>query len=246
MDIIDRINAKIGNDKGAQKRLANAIGQNESTITYWKNGNTLRNYAKAIFEISNYFGWSVNYLVTGEESHSLLSDDEQQFLNLYKKLSKEDQIRVLERMQTLYDLENQYKSENSITIIQPPKKEIKIFTVAAGAGVSVPFDEDDRFEKRSFDIDIIPDGATCGVPINGKSMEPDYPDGCIVWVHETETVRHGEVVIAILNGEPLCKIYEEDGLHSYNSDFPTIHVENGDNIDVLGKVIGYYMEETFD
>ncbi len=201
-------------------------------------------YNKVLIKIANYFGWSVNYLVTGEESHYLLSNDEQQLIDLYKKLSKEDQIRAMERMQTLYDLTNQDESENSITISHPQKREIKIFTVAAGAGISVPFDEDDRFEKRSFDIDVVPDGATCGVPINGKSMEPNYPDGCIVWVHETENVKHGEVVIAILNGEPFCKIYEEDGLHSYNPKSKTIYVGDGDDIRFLGKVIGCYVEES--
>lgn len=77
-------------------------------------------------------------------------------------------------------------------------------------------------------------------------MKPNYPDGCIVWVHETENVKHGEVVIAILNGEPFCKIYEKDGLHSYNPEFETIHVNEDDHIQFLGKIIGYYVEEPYE
>lgn len=248
MDIIERIFSEIKSRGVSQKSFVDAIGQNESTLTYWKKGNTLHNYAKTIFEISNYFGWSIDYLVTGQEKNSLLSDDEQQLLDLYNKLSKEDQIRAMERMQTLYDLENQDKSENSIIITKPlsqsQRKNINIFTVAAGAGISVPFDEDDRFEKHNFNIDVVPDGATCGVPINGKSMEPNYPDGCIVWVHETDNLNYGDDVIAIVNGEPFCKTLEKDGLHSYNPDFETISIDDGDNISYLGKVIGYYVEET--
>lgn len=117
--------------------------------------------------------------------------------------------------------------------------EIAIANIAAGAGVSVSFSEDNSFTKRRFLTSEVPEGADCGIPINGESMEPNYPDGCIVWVHETEDVKQGEVVIAILNGEPLCKIYEEDGLHSYNPKFETIHISHDDSIKFFGKVIGY-------
>lgn len=244
MNINERISSEIKNRGEYQLELANSINEPKSKISTWLSGSTLIKYANIFVGIAKHFGWSVNYLVTGKESNSLLSDNEQQLLDLYKKLSKEDQIRVMERMQTLYDLANQNKSEDSITISQPKRKNIKIFTVAAGAGISVPFDEDDKYEERSFDINVISEGADCGVPINGKSMEPNYPDGCIVWVHETENVKYGEVVIAILNGAPFCKIYEEDGLHSYNPKSQTIHVGDGDDIHFLGKVIGYYMEDT--
>lgn len=137
-------------------------------------------------------------------------------------------------------------SKNSITITLPKMKEINILTVAAGAGVSVQFAEDVKNKKCSFDEKVVPDETDYGVPINGESMEPNYPDGCIVWVHETKNVKHGEVAIVTINGAPFCKTYEEDGLHSYNPEFPTIHIEEGDNIDVLGKVIGYYVEEGSD
>lgn len=115
-------------------------------------------------------------------------------------------------------------------------------TIAAGAGTFVPIDEDDRFEKRSFNIDILLDETDCGVLINGKSMEPIFPDGCIAWVSTTDGIKYVDDVIEIVNGVLLCKIYEEEGLHSYNPDFPTIHIDDDDNINFLGKVIGYYTE----
>ncbi len=243
MNINERILTEL-KDRGEKRQdLADAINEPRNTFSNWlKKGNTLLKYANTLLGIANYFGWSIDYLVTGQEKNSLLSKDEQQLLDLYKKLSKEDQIRILERIQTLYDLTNQKESGNSIIITQPKRVYIDIATIAAGAGISTLFTEDDSFEKKSFDIDDVPRGADCGIPINGESMQPNYPNGCIVWVNKKSPLRYGDDVIVIVNGEPLCKIYQKDGLYSYNSKFKPISVVGDNNIVYFGKVVGSYDE----
>ena len=115
---------------------------------------------------------------------------------------------------------------------------IPISVVAAGAGISTKFTIDNSFEKKEFPSDVVPSNADCGIRINGDSMSPDYPDGCIVWVKQTTEVKYGDEVIVILNGSPYFKIYERDGLQSINPDYPVIKIYDDDKISVFGKVIG--------
>lgn len=72
----------------------------------------------------------------------------------------------------------------------------------------------------------MPYNANSLVRVSGDSMEPDYPDGCWIWVNmKYPCERHeymGKVVIANNHGELLLKIAEEDGLHSINEIYPVI------------------------
>lgn len=121
-------------------------------------------------------------------------------------------------------------------------KSMPISVVAAGAGISTKFTIDNAFEKKVFSSDVVPSNADCGIRINGDSMSPDYPDGCIVWVKQTTEVKYGDEVIAILNGCPYFKIYDREGLRSINPEYPIIRVYDDDKISVFGKVIGVYTE----
>ena len=44
-----------------------------------------------------------------------------------------------------------------------------------------------------------------------------------------------------VDGCPLFKIYQEDGLHSYNSKYSVITTDH--KIEIFGNVIGYYIKE---
>lgn len=189
-------------------------------------------------------------------NHNELSQDE---------LSNQTQIRK----QTISDMEtgktktfsaknlnalcNFFKCNISdiLTYIPDTQSQIQISTntnitkfpvgiVAAGAGTSVDFREDDAFEELEFPSDIVPSNADCGIRINGNSMSPDYPNDCIVWVKQTTEVRYGDEVIAVLNGCPYFKIYDREGLRSINPEYPIIKVYDDDKFSVFGKVVGVY------
>lgn len=211
---------------------------NRSVLTAWKNGKI---EISTINQIAEHFGVSVEYLLTGKETNNTIkvSPKEQELLSLYNKLSVHNQYRVLERAQTLYDIERTYTKPKIV-----PMRTIDIADVAAGAGISSPFTEDDEFYPRSFPKDEVPDNADCGIPISGDSMEPNYPDGCIVWVNRSAEVYYGDDVIAIYNNEPFCKIYQPDGLYSYNKNYNPKIVSESDVVSIYGKVIGYYMEDS--
>lgn len=208
----------------------------KSTLTAWKNGTIDTNLIPKLAEELNV---SVAQLITGKEKSPSLSDDEQELLTYYKKLPEPENQRLIGRAAAMVEMyEEQCRQKKLISVTT----NIKIYDVAAGAGVSTLFVNDDKYTIRAFPQTDVPSNADCGIYINGDSMEPKYPNGCLVWVKETQDISFGDVVIAVLNGEPFCKIYQPDGLASINPKYSTIHVYEYDSFYVFGKVLGYYVE----
>lgn len=239
MNISQNIQKILKEQKRTQKELASHLGIAKSTINNWikLNRSVPSEY---IIPVCEFLNISPYYLLNGEENNLSIRVDntESDLLNMYNQLSEKRKAMVYERTKTLFELEQQEKI--------PPithKRRINIAEVAAGAGTSTPFTIDDAFSPQEFPEEVIPAGADCGVPINGDSMEPEYPNGCIVWVDCSAKVSFGDVVIAIYNGEPYCKIYQQGGLYSYNKDYNPIKVHEFDSVSIFGKVIGYYVED---
>ena len=223
-------------------KISKETGVSDRLIGYWRNGEKMPS-AENLLTIANYFGISVDYLLTGEEKSPSLPEDELELLTYYKKIPEKEKIKLISRAETIADIYKEQVKEQTdrkklITVITT----LKVYNMAAGAGVSIPFSEDDDYTIMQFPQFDVPTNATCGIYINGESMEPKYPDGCLVWVKETQDVNYGDVVIAIVNGEPFCKVYQPDGLYSINEDYSPIIVTEYDNFSMFGKVLGYYVE----
>lgn len=223
-------------------KISKETGISDRLIGYWRNGEKMPS-AENLLSIANYFGISVDYLLTGEEKSPSLPEDELELLKYYKKIPEKEKIKLISRAETIADIYKEQVKEQTdrkklITVITT----LKVYNMAAGAGVSMPFSEDDNYTIMQFPQFDVPTNATCGIYINGESMEPKYPDGCLVWVKETQDVNYGDVVIAIVNGEPFCKVYQPDGLYSINEEYSPILVTESDNFSMFGKVLGYYVE----
>lgn len=213
--------------------ITEKIGLKKGNTTKWKNGGNPS--IEILLTLSVELECTVDYLLTGKEkSPSIsLSDDEQKLLGYFKELSPNVQQQLIGRAELLAE---QAERSSQITC------SCYIADVAAGAGISAPFTIDDAFSPRQFNRSDVPSNADCGVPINGDSMEPKYPHGCIVWVKRNAEVKYGDTVIAVRNGEPLCKIYKQDGLYSYNQKYNPIRISEDDSIQIFGKVIGFYTD----
>ena len=238
MDILDRIVALLNTRN--QKELCDYLKLDKSAVTSWKNGSS-KSYRKYLIEIAEFFNVSIDYLVYGKEKNSsaVFSADEYKLLECYNKLLPKEQQRLIGRAEMLVDLfsEVDSTSQNKPAITM---KTISIADVAAGAGISTPFTIDNAFSEQEFPADEIPTGADCGVPINGDSMKPEHPNGCIVWVKQNADINYEDCIIAAINEEPFFKIYKPDELHSYNANYKPIMVNDSDQFEIFGKVIGYY------
>lgn len=214
--------------------------QSSSALQAWKNGKI---NAEIIPNLAFDLGVSIEYLLTGEEKSPTLPEDELELLAYYKKIPEKEKIKLISRAETIADIyKEQIKEQTTRKKLITVTTTLKVYSMAAGAGVSMPFSEDDDYTIMQFPQFDVPTNATCGIYINGESMEPKYPDGCLVWVKETQDVNYGDVVIAIVNGEPFCKVYQPDGLYSINEDYSPIIVTEYDNFSMFGKVLGYYVE----
>ena len=188
-------------------------------------------------KISEHLGITVDDLLFDTPS---LSETDRELLNIFGTLPENEQQRFIGRCSEIAARLRESKDNkiHRIKMITMP-----IADIAAGAGVSTPLESDDLFTMQRFPENEIPSNADCGIPINGDSMEPEYPDGCIVWVKKgSDNVKYGDTVIAIFNGSPLCKIYRKSGLYSYNKNYPPYKINDGDSISIFGKVVGKYIE----
>ncbi len=101
------------------------------------------------------------------------------------------------------------------TIITYVRIPISNLCVSAGTGA---FLDEGNFEMRDFPAAEVPSGADFGVQVSGDSMEPNFHDGQIVWVHECESLTPGEVGVFIYDGEGYIKVYEEKDPDSDNAE----------------------------
>lgn len=87
-------------------------------------------------------------------------------------------------------------------------KVINLFVEPSAAGIAVPTMGRDYepYELRPGD----PPGAAYAVRLQGNSMEPDFPDGGIVFVNH-DALRDGDIGIFSVDGGTVCKQYHQEG-----------------------------------
>lgn len=77
-------------------------GISANAVSNWKSGKTSPN-SDIVIRIAEYLGVSTDYLLLGKEPE--LSDKQQQLLNLFNQLSEENQAKIIERAETLLDMQ---------------------------------------------------------------------------------------------------------------------------------------------
>lgn len=87
-------------------------------------------------------------------------------------------------------------------------KVINLFVEPSAAGIVAPTVGRD-YEFYTLKPDD-PPGAAYAVRLQGDSMEPDFPDGSIVFVNH-DALRDGDVGIFSVDGGTVCKQYHQEG-----------------------------------
>ncbi len=241
MDILDRISMLLGNRE--QRELTNFLGLKSVAFSEWKSGKS-KSYKKYLIEIADFFNISLDYLVYGKEkgcSTFKLTDEEQELLEYFNKLSDKSKGIILGKAETLVELETPVTNEPAV-IEEPEEKRLKIncstYQVSAGAGFELG--EGDEW----YEIEV-PDTskarkADFALQIKGNSMEPIYFNGDIVLVKEQPSVELGEIGIFNIEGNGYIKKFGGDRLISLNAEYDDIEFSDYDEerIRCFGKVIG--------
>ena len=185
-----------------------------------------------------------------DEDSAAFSLEEKDMIGTYRQLDsygKKAVRAILDvELSRIEDFKADAQRQEEISLVaeeQEPMITLPYFLESAAAGV--PLWTEGEYEDMDFPASFVPDGADFAVGITGRSMEPDYPEGCTVFVHKTEQINDGDVVIAWLQGEGTVikralvvgdKIIR---LESINREYSDIVGHKLDGVKIFGKVLGY-------
>ena len=131
------------------------------------------------------------------------------------------------------------RTNEEFDIIENPKKRtIHLYDIPLSAGLGENIlDSDIPFVEYETDVE---DGDFA-LHVSGDSMEPDIPNGSIVFVKKQSEIADGISGAFFLNGEVYCKkLLHKDGkvfLCSDNTEYQPIEVHDGDTLIVYGKIV---------
>lgn len=241
-----------------QNELAEKLGITNKRLSSWERGSTQPNVqyidqlcealkisADDLFDLDFEAEKTFDYL----EKHGSIDEgfkayeEDQNLLKRFKALDREGQHFV--RLVIDRELDRVEKLANfPVKLTQIP-----VYLLPASAGTG-QFLDSDQYEMEDFPESDVPREANFAVRITGDSMEPDYPDGSVVFVQQSKFLLPGEVGVFILNNEAFIKYQDNAGdLASINKKYKPITIKEFDDFRVVGKVIGLYVkpdeEETY-
>lgn len=115
---------------------------------------------------------------------------------------------------------------------------LPLYNLAASAGTGQLLDGDD-FEETQVD-ESVPGSADFGIRIAGDSMEPEIPNGAVVWVRRTQTLAPGKTGVFDYDGQAYCKrlAVDKKGAHleSLNPKYAPIDIGEG-SFYTFGEVV---------
>lgn len=231
--------------------LATMTGVNKNTIySIIKRDNDkvdmklLTTFAEALgISLDYFFDKSTDGLVTDD----FTTPDETDLLHRYRGLDDFGRkavravVAVEEERVTRARLQGQ-----SLPAAQSNIVTIQRFVDPAAAGSPLWAESSSEFVE--YPANLVPEGTDFAVGISGRSMEPDYPDGCTVFVRRTQTIQDGDVILAWLEveGGMVCKRARGGlghilRLESINPDYESYGMRDLEGMRVYGKVLGYVM-----
>lgn len=149
---------------------------------------------------------------------------------LFKKLNERGQDIAIDRVEELTEIPKYQKGKPVFTF-----RRLSSNKASAGCG----YDLNDPDQWKSIEVVDTPEArqADFAVEVEGRSMEPDYLDGDIVYISLASEVPVGQVGLFIQNGRGYIKEAGEGRIISRNPEYDDIFPENGD-IECKGRVIG--------
>ena len=215
-----------------QKALAAMVGVTANAVSNWERGrarpdvNLLPNICEALqitlYQLYGLDDPSVKY-TTMEDA----------FMENYRQLTPGHQYAVRAMAQNLLQVQ---QAEGHRKIHKLTRFEHQL---AAGIG------DPNEFEDSGTPIYVYDDSLTCRADcvftVNDDSMEPDYPDGCMVLVKrisDSGELTHGDIGAFMIDNETYIKEYREDGLHSLNPKYDVMRFSDEESVYLIGRVIG--------
>ena len=234
-NVLRRYREKAGMDQGSVGR---AIGYSTNTISNWENG-VSRPDIDAIPKLCALLRIPLTVFF-GIESDPASPAQEQQVLKDYRALTAP---RKKLAAQILRQLSEDEKTMQAALQDMRHRRSLPHQALSAAAGVGVPMEEDAETEMMLVRDTPHSRKADEIFTVNGRSMEPDYPDGSCVYVRRADHVQPGEVGIFRVSGALMIKEYQPKGLKSRNPSFRIIRPTDDDHVQCVGLVLGPVPQE---
>ncbi len=211
-------------------QLAKMIGVTPSAIANYENGVSAPKM-ELMPRLFQALKCDANYLfMDNEDTLNTFAPEERDLIDQFRTLDEFGKSVVIQ------SLEHEYQRCHSP--IRVPMIDLPFFQFAPSAGTGVYVPDEVEMSYVSVPKTRQTNSADYVLQVNGKSMEPEYPDGSCVLVKKQEAVNIGEIGIFVIDGESYIKEYRRNSLHSLNPEFGEIYFDENQFIQCMGKVVG--------
>lgn len=215
-----------------QKELARRLGVPASAVSNWETGFSKPTLG-VLVPICGALGISLYELFGLGDPMMKFTPREQSLVSKYHGLSEGHKCAVDNLVDSLGAAEAADEAPEITKLIY--------FSRQLAAGIGDPGDFDDEGEPIYLYSSELTDSADYVFTVNGDSMEPVYHNDDMVLIRrfpDCGEILSGEVGAFIIGNEAYIKEYREDGLHSFNSAYKTMHFTDEDKVCFIGKVVG--------
>lgn len=213
------------------KELADMLETTDGSIRHWETDmnyppmDQLKNLCEALsIPVEELFGLKPEMVLDANETHVI--NFYRQSSDVGKRIIENNAQSVYESEQEAHDLDLKYHCD-----IIP----LQATPAAAGTGCEFVDARPDyqfiRISERSQNADTL-------IRVSGRSMEPRYHDGDLVFVKYTESAEDGDDVICSTADGVVIKHKIGNKLYSLNRDLPYGEKHEDDHVRIIGKVLG--------
>ena len=220
-----------------QKALATMVGVTANAVSNWERGRA-RPDVNLLPDICEALQITL-YQLYGLDDPSVKYTAVEDIIENYRQLTPGHQYALRAMAQNLLQVQ---QAEGCREIHKLTRFEHQL---AAGIG------DPNEFEDSGTPIYVYDDSLTCRADcvftVNGDSMEPDYPDGCMVLVKrisDSGELTPGDIGAFMIDNETYIKEYREDGLYSLNPAYPVMRFSDFEHVYLIGRIIGVFSPES--
>lgn len=232
-----------------QQEFADELGCSRQTIScYEKNENLDKVYD--FLQVCEHLGEDADYIITGKKSNNgkEITPEEKKILSAYKNLTDSDR-RVVD---FIFKTSKRDKIKPIIkyeSIVTDDIKALPLVEQKASAGIGDPTHQwSNESDRVCFPKNVVPEGVTHAIIVDGFSMEPTFFNGQIVFINAEKECNDGDFgifqVITPEKTDIYCKQlkYDEFGrryLHSTSTraDDPEFTESEDTILECIGKII---------
>lgn len=232
----DRIKRARHERQMSQSELAGLLGVGRSVISNWEH-NVNQPLGDKLIHLCQALDLSAAYVLDyyGGETSALAGEDEETLHKLHKLDSLGQHIVSmvlnLEYKRCLANERNRTKKSARRT------RPIRFVPLPVSAGYGARLEEE---PCEAIDIPLTPESREADFVLHvvGDSMEPEFHDGQLLLVQQTEVVPPGELGVFAVNGEGYFKRCGIGQLESLNPAYSPIPLNEWDKVRTFGRVIG--------